>query len=281
MIAASVLRRLVGRNMAWRVGRALYMSARQELGNAIDSNGEVETISRVLAAHRKIAPGRPFLAFDVGANLGDWTQALLNGVNGDADVRVEVFEPVPATFARLEQRFGSDRRVHLNRSAISGRVGEAEMTIVGETAGTNSLNPLHGVEGKRIIVPLTTLDAHLEGIGATEAALVKIDAEGHDIEILRSLPDMIRRRAFGVLQFEYNHRWLVARGSLSEVFELVEGSDYQIGRVTPGGPDLFEGWNPELDRYFEANYALVRTDFAQAAKLRKLRWSASNVAVPV
>jgi FkbM family methyltransferase len=280
MKAASLIRRVVGRNLAWRLGRALYMEARDEVGNAIATNGEAETIRLVYETHRKMQPEAPFLAFDIGANLGEWSQALLDAAGADPNVRVEMFEPVPGALGGLRGRFAGEARARVNGLAVSSRQGEAEMNIVGDTAGTNSLDGARFGAGRSLTVKLTTIADHLAQIGADEVALVKIDAEGHDIEILRSLGDLMARRAFGLLQFEYNHRWLANRGSLEEVFDLAAGTDYRVARIVPAGPCLYDGWNAELDRYFEANYALVRSDVAAAAGMKRLRWNGANVAVP-
>jgi FkbM family methyltransferase len=275
---ASLSLRLLGRKTTWRLGRALYLAAREEIANGIDSNGEARLAGDMLAAHRSASPGKTFLAFDIGANLGDWTQALLDQARPGDAVRVEMFEPVPRAFEAIERRFGGEARVHCNRLAISSAGGEGTMYIAGETAGTNSLTS-QGADGlETIAVPLRTLEDHLAAIGEIGADLIKIDAEGHDIEILRSLRPLLARGALGVVQFEYNYRWLRSRGSLNEVFELIDEHPYRVARVTAGGLMVFEKWNAELDRYFEANYALVRSDLVAPLGAMGARWDDSNVA---
>jgi FkbM family methyltransferase len=270
---------LLGRGTAWRIGRALYMESRNETHNAIASNGEAVLARMALEAYRRSRPTRPFTAFDVGANLGEWTAVVADAAES-SDWQVEVFEPVEGSFERLSQRFADQPRVHCHRLAISNRVGEAEMFIVGDTSGTNSLTQTGtGEDTTRITVPLTTLEAHMASIGAHEVDIVKIDAEGHDIEILRGLGSLLSHGALGIVQFEYNWRWLPNRGSLWEVFELVKGTRYSVARVEPTGPTVFESWNAELDRFFEANYALIRDDVAASLGARRTRWSNANLPV--
>ena len=70
---------LLGRDRAWRLGRALYMRARGEKAtNNIDSNGEAKLIAAILREPRQ----RPAVLFDVGANRGEWTDAAL-GLAGE------------------------------------------------------------------------------------------------------------------------------------------------------------------------------------------------------
>ena len=63
------------RRIVWRLGRKLYCTARGEGANQMDINGEAYVQERVLAAAK---PGETLTVFDVGANLGEWTQSLID-----------------------------------------------------------------------------------------------------------------------------------------------------------------------------------------------------------
>lgn len=271
--------RALGRERAWRLGRSLYMSSRAEIGNDIAQNGEAALIRSAIALHRREAPGRPFVAFDIGANLGEWTAEVAREA-ASIDWRAELFEPVDGSFARLVERFAGNPNIHCNQQAISSHVGEATMLVVGETSGTNSLNHFPGAEGSSVVVPLTTIDAHLQKIGVDAIDLVKIDVEGHDIEVLRASAPLLADARIGIVQFEYNWRWLASKGSLLEVFDLIRDTSYVMTRIYPDGPKAFDAWNAELDRYFEANYALIRRDIASKLGIETLRWNGSNVPQP-
>lgn len=257
------------------------MAARQEIGNDIALNGEALLIRRSVAAHRASAPDQPYRAFDIGANLGEWTAEVAR-VAGDAfPWSVDLFEPIEGSFTHVARRFADDTRIRCHQAAVSNRVGTAQMVVVGDTSGTNHLGTLAtDTDARTVTVPLTTLEAQLADLGFDRVDLVKVDTEGHDIEILRAIRPLLERGAIGVLQFEYNWRWLSNRGSLNEVFELIAGTGYRLARVYPDGLGIYPGWNAEMDRYFEANYALVRADMAAAIGAVDLIWDGSNVALP-
>lgn len=71
-LAVNTLVRLMGRHLAWRLGRSLYMLARRDVPNAIRSNGELMLQREVV---RNVT--RP-VVFDVGANVGQWSRELLS-----------------------------------------------------------------------------------------------------------------------------------------------------------------------------------------------------------
>src|SRR5690606_6232423 len=94
------------RRLMWRLGRSLYCLARGE--PRVDDmrlDGELALQRCVHAANRDSAC---FVAFDIGANQGDWTLALIETFisrEGNADrLEAHAFEPVPATRERLTER---------------------------------------------------------------------------------------------------------------------------------------------------------------------------------
>lgn len=65
--------------------------------------------------------------WDIGANLGLYTQAFVAGV-GSAG-RVVAFEPVPACFAQLRQRFAESPQVKLHNVAVGEADGRIAMSL--------------------------------------------------------------------------------------------------------------------------------------------------------
>lgn len=276
MIAGLIVR-LLGRRLAWRLGRAVYMAARGEVANDIATNGEAALVRNVM---RAAAAGRPLVFWDVGANLGAWTQKLIEaGREADRVFTAHLFEPVPATQAELSKRFGHDSRISLHGVALSRQQGIGRMQIVSATGGTNALINDAPHDANTIAVMLETGDVMRERLGQIAIDLIKIDAEGHDLDILRGFSSTLANGAAGVVQFEYNHRWVVTGASLFQVFGLIEGTPYRLGRVSPDGIVMLPGWHPEVDRYLECNYALVRDDMVARLEVIEARWDESNVLI--
>lgn len=274
----SAVASLLGRRFAWRLGRSLYLQARGESSNGITDNGEALLIRTAINAWRARREGRPFVAFDIGGNLGEWSSVFVKEIGADP-YRLEVFEPAPAAADHLERIIGCAPTATINRCAVSRQDGEAVMHLVAPSAGTNSLDARPAIGLEAVPISLVALQGFMDRGGIDRAHLVKMDTEGHDIEILRSITALLSQERIDVLQFEYNHRWLQNRGSLFEVFQLIEGTAYRLGRVTSTGVDLFDNWNPELDRFFEANYVLVRAGCVGQIGARSIAWDGSNVAI--
>ncbi len=269
--------RLLGRRRAWRLGRKLYTAARGEGQNTIQTNGEKTLIEQAIAAFPEAAP---FRAWDVGANLGEWTDTLLAAAaNQGLAVRINLFEPTPTAFTSLSDKYSDNAEVTVEQIALSSKAGSAEFEVVGSHAGTNSLNLTGAPTGKTIKVALTTgADFHATH-GGGEVHLIKVDTEGHDLEVLRGIEPLLAQRAVGIVQFEYNWRWLVNGSSMRAAMLLAERHGYRLGRVAPDGLEIYKSWNAELDRFFETNFALVRLDVLPHLRHSVIGWCEGNLPI--
>lgn len=252
------------RRLAWRMGRALYCAARGDnLGYDIASNGEA-TLQQTIA---DMAPrGSVWTVLDVGANQGQWAASMIAAAaraGTDSGLTIVSVEPVPGTARMLQRAIDAHQSSTvwlLEEVAFSSRPKEVIIHVVEDGAGTNSVYSPNGPDVEcesAVTVAATTVDRYCQQSGLGVLAMIKIDVEGHDFEVLLGARETLADGKVDCIQFEYNHRWISAGRSLRDVFDLIRGTSYRLARVVPGGLELIPSWNSELDRYFEANYALV------------------------
>jgi len=264
------------RRLTWRLGRALYLRARGEGPNVMTANGELALLQRVVEG----APdGSAPVLMDVGANVGDWTLAAAAYAVRHPALRVWAFEPIPEIARTLAARTAAAvgaGHVHLVSSALSDAPGTLSMRV--SPGGASSLGDhAHMADWPVTEVRVDTLDAFCEREGIGAVAMVKCDAEGFDLNVMQGAGRMLQEGRIEVFQFEYNHLWLEQRALLRDVFGLVAGLPYHIGKVTPDGIDLCDAWHAELERFFECNYALVRADVQARVGVRAGGIGAGNV----
>jgi FkbM family methyltransferase len=228
----------------------------------------------------RIPSDRPLRIWDVGANLGDWSaHALELAKKNGQKLDLNVFEPVPSTRQYLTRRLEGVREVTVQSVALSDARGTARMRFVGEFAGTNALATQHDEGGDFVDVEMSTGDAMADMLALDQIDLVKVDTEGHDLAVIRGFGTLLAEGRIGVFQFEYNHRWIYTHASLFQVFETVKSWPYSVGKVTSGGLQIYDSWNPEVDRYFEANYVLVRKDLVNDLNCRMVHWNEAGVLI--
>jgi FkbM family methyltransferase len=254
--------RAVGRREVVRAARFVLLRARLDVRNDLHTNGESSLQRWALdLTHERRVP-----VLDVGANVGRWSSSMLAasreaGRLGDLDLHA--FEPSAYTFARLtEELDGQD--VTLHRVALSDRCGSSVLHIMAPAAGTNSLHRLPGVPRDTEEVATTTLDAQAQELAMDWIALVKIDAEGHDLSVLRGAQTLLAQQRISIVQFEYNRCWIYARSFLRDAFEMLEPLGYRIGKLTPRGVEFYPRWHPDLETFVQSNYVACTPGVAES-----------------
>lgn len=145
-------------------------------------------------------------AVDVGANIGHMTSAMAIRVGPAGSVAA--FEPHPEVFGELNAnvaRWREDRRagrIELHEIALSDREGAGRLNA-GEafTANRGSAALLsEGDDGFASAheVPL----ARLDGIFTEDIAVMKLDVEGHELEVLRGAEGLLRAGRVRDILFE-------------------------------------------------------------------------------
>lgn len=142
----------------------------------------------LIEAMKKILkPGDIF--FDVGANIGylSAVAASLVGSHG----QVHSFEPVPQYHGRLSRlaQLNPSHTIVANAFAVGDIPGQANIFVTQE-AGQNTMIPSYKSPAEItsvMTVPVVRLDSYIAENGIGRIALIKIDAEGFEFPILKSL----------------------------------------------------------------------------------------------
>jgi len=284
-LVLKVLGFILGRRNLWRLGRALYLEARADTSNKMESNGEQRIQREMLLAcsTNNVTP----VIFDVGANVGDWTIALLrNYMSLSLKNRMEVhcFEPVPTTFDLLRSRiipYISSFDIRLTPKALSEEDGSAEMFVQGEFAGTNSLHRDVMQDSPSIPISTTTVHSYCLDNNVETIHFLKCDTEGHDVAVLYGAKQLFWEERIMTFQFEYNHRWVYSRHYLLDVFGFVKSLPYSMGKITPDGIEIYEKWHPELERFFEGNYIIIHNEALSWYSALRGTFDSSNTFVAI
>lgn len=245
-----------------KLARFLTNQVRLDTENDISSNGEVLVQSCALQAERPVV-------LDVGAHYGEWSNSLL-AQQGNRPV-LHLFEPSAHSARRAASALGERALVH--QIAMSEKSGVGILHIAHQGAGSNSVvafskNARVPEDSERI--KFSTVGDFCSAQGIDRVRLLKVDAEGHDLAVLRGSEKMLARQAIDLIQFEYNHRWIDARVFLADAFELLQTHGYCLGKVSRRGIEAYPAWHPELEKFVEGNYLAYIPD--RAVGLRFIRW---------
>jgi FkbM family methyltransferase len=136
-----------------------------------------------------VSPGDWVL--DIGANIGHYTARLSNLVGPSG--RVLAFEPIPETFELLSANVAQlpTQNVTLFNAAASEETALVKMVVpVADTGLANNYLAHISDSGQGVGVLCLNIDSlNLP----QKIALVKIDAEGHDLNVLKGMVELLRR----------------------------------------------------------------------------------------
>ncbi len=196
---------------------------------------------------------------DVGANVGDWLGMVSDAMHGRTFAAL-AFEPSRSAFDALEGRFRGEPRITLFNVALgaeSGSLSFFEETNAGR--GSTLVADFMRTNGTSRTVTVTTLDAALREADWTYVDLLKTDAEGYDLQVLRGARDALAARYAGVVQFEYNRAWQLAGDTLRAAYTLLEGSGYRVFVLKRDG--LYTLNYLRYEEYFEyTNFVAIAPD---------------------
>jgi FkbM family methyltransferase len=247
-----------------RLGRFIYNTGRLEVTETgLIEEGELRLLRQMPALVRHWKGSRTVL--DIGANLGHWARFCSDRLEGEAkDCRIFCFEPNSGAYEELKRNlsaWGLAGRILPYRLAMSSAAGPRSLHCVGAGQGRNSL---HAPDDAQFTeqVECSTLDEWCRAQAVEDVFYMKIDTEGHDVDVLLGAKALLSRHAVCALQFEYNSCWISSRHFLRDAFDLLGPLGYRLGRITRAGVEFHGRWHPALERFTQANYLAVGDEHA-------------------
>jgi FkbM family methyltransferase len=182
------------------------------------------------------------VVFDVGANVGDWTQNALRAGAG----HVHAFEISPATSAGLAQRYAGDTRVTVNTFGLSS------------AAGTVTIHhyPDHPALTTAIDVPVRTGDDYVAEAGVDRIDFMKVDVEGAEEHVLAGFAKTFERSAVRVVQFEYGRVSILTKYLLRDFYADLTSHGFTIGMIEPNGV-TFGDYDLSMEKFNDSNWLAV------------------------
>lgn len=131
------------------------------------------------------------VVIDVGANEG---QSVTRFTKIWPNASIHCFEPSRAAFARLRDRYSSDRNLHLNEIALSSRSGSGTLNVMSQRTDLSSLEAFNeksqwfsqrasDSDLLKPQVPVDTFDNYWANQGS-KISFMKIDTQGHERDVI-------------------------------------------------------------------------------------------------
>jgi FkbM family methyltransferase len=205
---------------------------------------------------------------DVGFNRGDWSRFVLST---HPTARVWAFDPDSGA-AKAAAEF-ADSRMQLFPVALAAASGVAEFVSFGECNPSNSLAQAHhdhpASEARQTrSVRVRTLDDWASEHALTGIDFLKVDAEGHDFDVLLGATQLFGRKQVGVAVFEYGYRWLDAGHLLVEADRFFRDHGYLLFRLFPRFLAPYT-WQFRHENLLAGQFVAVRPDLVSRFAVRE------------
>lgn len=223
-----------------------------DISEHIEIDGEKE----LLRYFKQKSQGKKNVIFDVGANMGDYSKAVIEVFDG-TEFEIHAFEPSAVTCNSFVNNI-NDERVILNKFGIGAESGEATLWSTGDNAGIASVfhrdlewTSLKNDKTEKIVIK--TLDEYCDENKIECIDFLKMDIEGNEYNALTGAKKLLGEKKIKAIQFEFGGASIDARVYLKDIWNLLV-KDYHICRVMKDGI-------AEIYKYKELNEIFYTTNF--------------------
>lgn len=200
---------------------------------------------------------------DIGANVGSYSKIILEKTHHN----IIAFEPLSEAYSSLlaleskfsnriiTENFGigdanSTSTIYYSKDALSHASFSKEVQEI------SYLQKDSKIEAR---LEIKTLDSYLlEKPLNLEIALLKIDVEGYEEEVLKGASDILMNHKPQMIQIEYNLHQLFKRQTLHSLHAFIK--DYLIYQMLPYGLIRRDVNDPLSNFYAYSNFLFVRDD---------------------
>lgn len=222
-----------------------------------ENSGEKAAFQHLL---KKLSQKEPLIIFDVGANIGSYTQMLINLLKA-RNATIHAFEPAKKTFEKLSSNI-QNANVFPHNFGFGKENRKMTLFSDSEESGLASLYPrqldyldIHMNLSEE--VEIKTIDLFCLEEKINHIHFLKIDAEGNEFDIIKGAKEMLEQNAIDFIQFEFGGCNIDSRIFFKDFFILLSGN-YNICRILRNGRYPIKCYKEELEIFMLANYLAER-----------------------
>ncbi|MFY0652179.1 MAG: FkbM family methyltransferase [Cyclobacteriaceae bacterium] len=222
-------------------------------------NGEDHVLRRI---NQFYGQKEELVIFDVGANVGDYSSLIFN-IFGDKNYNVHAFEPVKSTFGELSGRITSDN-FHLNNLGLSSEEKKIQIHYDTDASKLSSVYKRkldHTAIGfdKTETIKVSTIDLYSEQNNIEKIEFLKVDVEGHELEVFKGAVSMIESKSIDFIQFEFGGTNIDSRTYFKDLYYAL-GPSFKLYRIVRDGLVPIDQYSEIHEVFQSCNYLAIRKE---------------------
>ena len=189
--------------------------------NKVDNPG-TELIGDIKRFYRD---DQDILIFDVGANTG---QSALSFTKSFPYSSIHSFEPTPKVFSILEKSVRDKKNIFPHNLACSSKDEKLQFNTF-KTSVNNSMLSANYLEGETIEVQACRLDTFCMENNCGDVNILKVDAQGYDLEVLKGANVLLDENKIGVICIELLLKeYYENQSSFEEIYIFLKNKGYRL-----------------------------------------------------
>jgi FkbM family methyltransferase len=233
------------------------------VGSNIYDDGERFVMNFI---NKKLKNYNQIIIFDVGANIGEYTQELLSVFKEKA--LIYSFEPQKRTYKILSTQFSNSFQVKALNLGFSNHEGEQKLF------SNNSYTGLSSLYNRRLdhfsiqldnseMIKLETIDNFCIKNNINHINFLKLDIEGHELRALEGCANLMEQKHIDFIQFEFGGSNIDSRSFFQDFYYLLI-KNYKIYRILKNGI-------LEILKYEESCEMFVTTNFFAISRYLQIK----------
>lgn len=209
-------------------------------------NHETSIISGEQSFLMKTMPGRKGVLIDVGANKGNYSKEALRY---NPTMTSYAIEPHPLTFKQLLENTKDNSTIIPINKGLASSAGRLQLFDYSDKDGSSHaslfkdvITEIHAA-GRAVAhdIEVTTIDDLVDSEKICEIALLKIDTEGNELDILNGARETLSRNIIKIIHFEFNEMNIASRANFRDFWKLLD--NYKLYRLLPQEMLEIESYN--------------------------------------
>ena len=202
----------------------------------------------------------PNIFIDIGSNKGEYLKKIINKY---PKLECHIFEPSIINYQFLKKSF-KNKNYKINHLALSSVSKKGTLYSNYEGSALSSLykRKLENINitfKKTEEIKILRFDEYWKDINSI-IDYVKIDVEGHELEVLKGFGHLINK--VKLVQFEFGGTNIDSKTYLKDFWEFFSKRKFSLYRMTPRGNILLNEYHEKEESFLFSNYIALNNHLA-------------------
>jgi FkbM family methyltransferase len=208
-----------------------FISAYENRDYNFNTNGEKELLKKLGSFNFKTI-------FDVGANIGDWSNTA---VRYFPNAEIHAFEIAEPTFQELRNNIHSEKII-INDFGLAQEEKSIEIKFFPDAPVLTTAYDFPHEDLQCTIIKGTTKRGsdYCKKHKISSIDFLKVDVEGEEHNVLKGFEEMLNSKSIRVIQFEYGQINIINKFLLRDFYLFFDSYGYSIGKIYPQYVDFYK-----------------------------------------